>query len=483
LIRRHDAGAFVALTVLGALLRFSTLGVQSFDRDEAITAGHVLHPSLFDTLRSVLGETNPPLFYLLDWVSLTLFGAGEVSLRLVSAVAGTATVPVAYELGRTIVSRRVGLILGALVAVNPLLLWFSQEARPYALMILFTALSFLFFAKALDDPSRRNLGWWVVASAVAFASHYFAIFLIAAEAAVLLLSTKDRRATWRAVGVTAAAVVVLMPLLVYQAIHGGAAWIGGVDLGSRLQGTGRSWAAGITEWGVDDAGLVVTILAGVGVALVAFLGDSRERRGALLGLLGGASAGALPVVPALWGNDYLIDRNVVAALIPFALVVAAGFGARRARWGGLAGALALFVTWGWLAVVLSTDARYQRPGWRSAAKALGTPSGPRVIVAPFNGDYSLEIYLSRWRRMVESATRVDEVVVFSWIGARPAPPPGFRVSGRRSFPQFQMVRYRAPRPLMVSRRVLATTALGGACNPSPVGTGCERAVVFLDGPG
>jgi mannosyltransferase len=480
LVRRPDAVVLVGLTALGALLRFSTLGVQSLDRDEAITAGHVLHPSLLDTLRGVLGETSPPLFYVLDWVSFTVFGSGEASLRLVSAIAGAATVPVAYELGRTIVSRRVGLILGALVAVNPLLLWFSQEARPYGLLILFAALSFLFFAKALDTPSRRNLGWWALTSALAFACHYFALFLIAVEAAVLLVGTKDRAATWRAVGATAVAVGVLMPLLVFQAIHGGAAWIGGVDLGSRLQGTVRSWAVGLTEWRLDHAGLVVLVLAGFGVALVALLGERRERRGALLGLLGGASAGALPVVPVLWGNDYLIDRNVVAALIPFVLVIAAGFGARRARWVGLAGAVALFACWAWLAVVLITDAQYQRPGWRSAAAGLGAPPGPRAIVAPFNGDYSLEIYLPRARRMVESKTQVQEVVLFSWISPRLKLPPGFRPIGGRRFAQFQMVRYRAPRPLTVSRNELATTQMQGACNPSPVGKGCEQAVVFLD---
>jgi uncharacterized membrane protein len=86
-----------ALTLLAAALRLSTLDLQSFWYDEAFTPVHVLHPSLWATLRSVVHtENTPPLWYVLAWADSRVLGTGEIALRLPSALAGIATVPVAW---------------------------------------------------------------------------------------------------------------------------------------------------------------------------------------------------------------------------------------------------------------------------------------------------------------------------------------------------------------------------------------------------
>src|SRR5438876_576650 len=79
---------------------------------------------------------TPPFYYMLAWGWAKLFGTGEVGLRSLSALAGTLTIPAAYAAGRALSSRRAGLIAAALFAVNPLLVWYSQEARAYALLAL-----------------------------------------------------------------------------------------------------------------------------------------------------------------------------------------------------------------------------------------------------------------------------------------------------------------------------------------------------------
>ncbi|HYB23455.1 MAG TPA: hypothetical protein VED41_06645, partial [Solirubrobacteraceae bacterium] len=63
----------VALTLLAAALRLSTLDLQSFWYDEAFTPVHVLHPSLWATLRSVVhSENTPPLWYAIAWADSRL---------------------------------------------------------------------------------------------------------------------------------------------------------------------------------------------------------------------------------------------------------------------------------------------------------------------------------------------------------------------------------------------------------------------------
>src|SRR4051794_7674108 len=101
-----------ALLVVGgaAALRFSTLGVQSFWHDEAVTVGRVLHPGLGATLREIpSSEATPPLYYVLAWIWTKLFGASEAGNRSLSALVGAATGPVAYAIGARVAARRAGL--------------------------------------------------------------------------------------------------------------------------------------------------------------------------------------------------------------------------------------------------------------------------------------------------------------------------------------------------------------------------------------
>ena len=185
--------------LVGAALRFATLGLQSYRYDEAVTVVRVLHPNFFDTVAAVPGsESTPPLYYMVAWLWSTLFGTAEVQLRSLSALAGTASIAVVYLGARALpLSRRSALVAAAIVAVSPVLIWFSQDARSYSLAFLLSALSFLFFASARGG-SRRHLVWWAVCSALAIATHYFAGFLVGGEAALLLFgATIELRLRWQ----------------------------------------------------------------------------------------------------------------------------------------------------------------------------------------------------------------------------------------------------------------------------------------------
>ena len=131
-------------------------------------------------------ESAPPLYYALAWFWTQVTGTGEFGLRSLSALAGVATVPVAYLIGIELRGRRAGLMAAALVAVNPMLLWYSQEARAYALLVLLCAVSLLYCVRALRSGTRRDFVLWGLASGLALATHYFAVFVVAAEAVWLL---------------------------------------------------------------------------------------------------------------------------------------------------------------------------------------------------------------------------------------------------------------------------------------------------------
>src|SRR5581483_7964581 len=127
-------------------------------------------------------QPEPPLYFVLAWVWTRAFGFGEAALRSLSAAFGVLTIPLAYGAARRLISRPAALITAALLAVNPFLVWYSQDARSYALFALLGAASLWCLARALERPDAWVLIAWVVCCPLMMEAHYFAVFLIAAEA-------------------------------------------------------------------------------------------------------------------------------------------------------------------------------------------------------------------------------------------------------------------------------------------------------------
>src|SRR4051812_16845270 len=206
----------VGLVVLAAFFRFATIGQQSYWLDEAFTVG-LLREDFPQMLRFMTEtEATPPLYYVLAWPWAHVFGVGEVGLRSFSAVIGTATVPVMFAAGKELVSRRAGLIAAALTATSPLMIWYSQEARAYALLVLFGAASLYCFARVLNDPTRGNFVAFGVVSGLALLSHYLAGLLFIAEVVVLYWEPAHRKATRWVVGAYVLLGAALVPLVLIQ---------------------------------------------------------------------------------------------------------------------------------------------------------------------------------------------------------------------------------------------------------------------------
>ncbi len=448
--------AAAATTVLGAALRFSTLGVQSLWKDEAVTVVRILHPSLPQTIATIPhSEATPPLYYILAWAWTRVLGTSEVGIRSLSALAGTVTIPLVYIAASRLASRRAGVFAAALAACNPYLIWYSQEARAYALLAMLCALSFVLFLRARGG---RSLAWWAVVSALALATHYFAVFTVAPEAIWLLVSWR-RRGTYLAVGAVGIAGIALLPLALHQASLGHDGWIAAISLPTRVTDTARYFLAAPTT----EPSALVTLLAGTIVLGIVWLAViEREDRAGLLvaGGIGLASI-AIPLVLAL-GYDFFFHRNLIGAL-PL-LIVAAGIAcaSRRVRVTGPLLAAALCAVSLVAVMQIDTEPRMQRADWRSAARAIGPARGPRAIVTPSLGDEPLEYYLGHLT-LLHHGTRVAEVDLLGWPAPHAAvapPPPGFRPAGRRRVGAFTLVRYRASTALPVERAALAADRLG-----------------------
>jgi mannosyltransferase len=456
------------LTVLAAALRFATLGAQSYHHDEIVTASRVLRDGFWHAMDAVgFSESAPPLYYALAWVWTQLTGTGEVGLRALSALAGIATVPVAYLLGRDLSkSQRTGVVAAALVAVNPMLLWYSQEGRAYALLVLLTALSVLYFARALEGGRRRDFLVWGSVSALAIATHYFAVFPVAVEAVWLL--RRRGRESLPGVGIVAGAGLLLAPLAVHQASIGHAAWITNFTLGHRLWETGLTFMLGETGDIIAQVerpllALFPCLLGAVALALVLLRGDARERRAAAIPLALAAITVAVPVAVGLLdpAKDYVLARNLIPALVPLLVAVAIGFTLGRARRAGTVLGAALVVYSLAFSAWASLSPALQRPDWDAAASTLGEPARPRAMVTWTLGAASLRYYLSTGSFQVQPSDGFDWLVgEVDFISDGPAPPPpqrllgpGFRQVGYERVGRLYIQRYALPGPGLVRLRL------------------------------
>jgi mannosyltransferase len=467
--------ALAGLTALGVAVRFASLGVQSYHHDEVITAARVIPGSFADMLRQVkASESNPPLYYVLAWGWAKAFGTDEIGLRSLSAVFGAAVVPVAYLIGRELASRRTGLIAAAIAAVNPMLIWYSQEARSYAALVFFGALALLFFVRALNSRRGRDLAFWALASALALCSHYFAVFAVAIEAAWLLVALRSRwRAVLPAIGAVLAVGLALLPLISAQVNPTHIGWIDHSPLSTRLFETGVSFLAGetghvIAEPPRERFAVIPVVLIAVALLLLALRAGPRERRGAALGLVVGLGVVVLACGAALAGKDYIVERNLLPALIPLAAAIAVGFGTDGARRTGVACAALLCAYWLAFDVHVARTPNLQRPDFRDLTEQLGPPTGPRAIVTWKLAADPIQFYLSGGSERVYSGeTPVREIdVVSKPVVARKPPglPPGFRPVQRLRLERLTLTRYMSPRLREVPFHVLRDARTGFGSN-------------------
>jgi len=458
--------AVLGLAVGAAAVRFFALGHQSFDHDEAVTAGRVLQSSLWDTL-SVLpaSERTPPLYYTLAWAWSRAFGVHEAALRSFSALAGTLVVPVIFGAARRLVSTGTGLAAALLAAVSPMLVYNAQDARAYSLGVLLVALELLLFARALHRPSAGRLAGWALAGALAAATHYFTLFVSAPMAVWLLIAHRSRWGPRVAVGALGFATAALVPLAYAQAVSKASANFGEGSLLRRLAVTAAAFAVGENPpvpdpaWlsaALRAAGVLVLAMGAAAIVLALRAPEEGARSGARTAFVVAAAGVGAPFALAIVGLDFYNQRNVLFALIPLIVVVGAGTARpdRRVLGAALLGGVALLQ----LAVVIGdlTAPALQRPAWRQLAGRIGPLEAGEAVVAPRTGDDPLIFYLGA-ARMPKAGSSVSTIRIVDYApysnGTPQAvrrPPRGFRASAPRRLGPFRLYTLLSLRPRFIS---------------------------------
>ncbi|HEU4984414.1 MAG TPA: glycosyltransferase family 39 protein, partial [Nitrososphaera sp.] len=175
------AAAVGALFILATLLRLFNLGERSLWFDELVSAAPVRMGSTGEVLDFLSQwQDHTPLAYLLTW-SLRGLGGSEAAVRLPFALAGALNVPAIYLLGKAVGGSRVGLVAALFLAIAPFAVYYSQEARPYTLLMLFGTLQAFFALQAVRHGAAR---YWLALAGTSVLLLYTGYLSFACSAAV-----------------------------------------------------------------------------------------------------------------------------------------------------------------------------------------------------------------------------------------------------------------------------------------------------------
>ena len=197
----------VVLTLLlivgvGAFLRFYGLGKQSLWNDELSHWVRSHHDSLAAVIHDcAVSDVHPPGDHVLMYFVERYVGESEWALRLPAAISGVLALVAIYLVGVRLYSPRVGLIAAAFMAVLWCPIYYSQEARPYSMLVLFASLSVLFWSgmvRRLLDGERIRIATavaYVLVAIIASYLHYFGLLFIGLQAvAGVVVFARKRRA-------------------------------------------------------------------------------------------------------------------------------------------------------------------------------------------------------------------------------------------------------------------------------------------------
>jgi 4-amino-4-deoxy-L-arabinose transferase-like glycosyltransferase len=185
----------LVLAVLAAFaIRLDRLGAADLTFDESASA-FISGKSYSGMLAYLLNAFHelPPVYYVGLRAWRLAAGACEYALRFPSACLGVLSVELLYRVGRRRLDHTIALAAATLLVVQPFHIHYSQDARPYVLMIVEGLLLFELF-QGVRGGGRW--AWWLAFGALAVVSvltHYLMAFVLVAINLYALSTLNTRR--------------------------------------------------------------------------------------------------------------------------------------------------------------------------------------------------------------------------------------------------------------------------------------------------
>jgi mannosyltransferase len=320
--------------------------------DEVLTVVYVVRLPLGQLISTFASQNQHLLYSLAAHASVAMFGESSFALRLPAVIAGVASIPALYLLGRRVAGEFTAIAASALLAFSYHHVWFSQNARGYTTLLLFSILSTWFWlGMQRRGPFRDKIGF-IAATVLGLSVHLTMIFVLAAQGLVevfTLLHARKPAPVWRAAlwpyVLACTLAVQVYALAIPEFLRSGlhevslqSEWTSPIWL---LRATVTSFGAGLVGW--------IIVIAGACVALVGVISLARRSRAtAAVFVLPILLGGAVLIASGhnLWPRFFFFGMGFGLLIAMEGLILTAGYAARlvgQARFAPQAGATAACV--------------------------------------------------------------------------------------------------------------------------------------------
>jgi hypothetical protein len=214
---RAVAPVLAALTVVGLALRLYRLDTGLW-YDEIITLITSVRLPLGEILTHFPGNNDHPLYSLMAYFAVALFGEASWSLRIPAALFGVASIPMLYLVGTKVTGRFESILAASILTVSYHHIWFSQNARGYTTLTFAVLLSTYLMLCWFEHRKTSYLIGYAVVAALGSYTHLTMVFVVVAHSLVcafeLFLRRRTRPEDWKRLSATFAG-SGLLTLLVY----------------------------------------------------------------------------------------------------------------------------------------------------------------------------------------------------------------------------------------------------------------------------
>ena len=175
----------LVVTGIGFILRVRYLNCYSlwFDEMMQVMVASAEWKSLF---HHVSLHSSPPLDYILMKFVILMFGNADWVVRMPALLFGVASLPVFYCLASALTNQQNGLIASTLLAFAPMAILYSQEARMYSLFLLLSLISYYLTLLLIEKNNLKTGLLLGFVNGLLILTHYFGVFVIALETAMLI---------------------------------------------------------------------------------------------------------------------------------------------------------------------------------------------------------------------------------------------------------------------------------------------------------
>ncbi len=184
-----------------ALFASLFLGLFKMDKPIWIDEGYSIYTSSYDfkfIVESLKIDTGPPLYYILLFLWMKVFGISEIAVRSLSVSFYLLSVVAVYYAALTIYkNKNIGLISCILYSLSPLAFGQGQNARMYSLLSLLAVFSMILFFKLFFDDSltKKSLFFYILVNSLGTFTHYWYVFSLFSHFVIYWIFSN--RKTWK----------------------------------------------------------------------------------------------------------------------------------------------------------------------------------------------------------------------------------------------------------------------------------------------